>query len=659
MQQILLKRRKRGTWKLSRRDVRGNGYCKPFDADLLCDTVQIRSDIHRWLSPSNVQDDLRKYQTESMLGSCDWILQTHQFQALINSAKSFTLRVRGRPGAGKTFLATHIISHLTQKLQRVVLYFFCKAGDPEKRKSLHVLRTLLFQILRVDDSLYPLMETLYYQNGRAVADSYADVLDAFGLVMTKTNASPIYIILDALDECQDAHELVKALSNARKVSNTHLNIVLLMRDHPATLDSTGESDTELVLQPQVLHGPVERYVESRASKVKLLAGTDLGLTVTPAVSLASDGLWLYARLICDEIQHLPNAAMIQRQLLNLPRGLKECYTQALRSQEPSFFHWEITLSQQLFLWIDTEDFMPAWAITDGDFFEGSVSSIVLQFGSLGETVKDPVSLIRKLCSPLVEVYNDNDGDYALDFTDHTARQYVKWSSTAPSNQVPTILKPRRLRQLYRGVTAAWYLSECPSSEAKLAHLYQKPHFNSFDPYYEIAYGLWNAFMLRSLPADLDDDELNHLTDLCEQLIEYINTPKCLRWVEIAIIVNYANGSMTLWKMAEAALAAASGPSSTLVPFEQFRRARQIFFADYAYALRLTGPGFADMEAPTAPDGFHKRRVAQQMLFLGKKWEALHWTLEFAIQSTQSDYPLGLRNRAKLGGRRRLNQQQKD
>jgi len=31
------------------------------------------------------------------------------------------------------------------------------------------------------------------------------------------------------------------------------------------------------------------------------------------------------------------------------------------------------------------------------------------------------------------------------------------------------------------------------------------------------------------PPDLDSDELNHLTGLCEQFIGYINTPKCLRW----------------------------------------------------------------------------------------------------------------------------------
>ena len=69
--------------------------------------------------------------------------------------------------------------------------------------------------------------------------------------------------------------------------------------------------------------------------------------------------------------------------------------------------------------------------------------------------------------------------------------------------------------------------------------------------------------------------------------------------------------MQLCKMAEAVLAAVSGSSSALVPSEQFRRARQIFFADYAYVLRLTGPGFADMEAPTVPDDFHEWRVASR------------------------------------------------
>jgi len=39
---------------------------------------------------------------------------------------------------------------------------------------------------------------------------------------------------------------------------------------------------------------------------------------------------------------------------------------------------EMLEGTNFFLWIDTEDYMPAWAITDGDFFEGSVSSIVLK-----------------------------------------------------------------------------------------------------------------------------------------------------------------------------------------------------------------------------------------------------------------------------------------
>ena len=160
-------------------------------------------------------------------------------------------------------------------------------------------------------------------------------------------------------------------------------------------------------------------------------------------------------------------------------------------------------------------------------------------------------------------------------------------------------------------------------------------------------------------ANLDIDELNHLTCLCERLIEYMTTLKCLCRVEITIIVNYADRSIQPYKMADAVLAAIYRPSSTLVPFEQFRRAKQKFFADYAYVLRVTGPGFADTEAPAVPDGFHERHVAQQILFLGKKWEALHRTPAFATESTQSDYPLRLRNRAKSGGRRRLHQQQKD
>ena len=102
-------------------------------------SVQMRNNVQRWLSPSNVKDDLHRYQLEYMPGSCDWILEAPQAQDCLNFNHPTTMRVLGRPGSGKTVLASFLINHLVEQIESNVLYFFCKTGDLEKQATTHVL----------------------------------------------------------------------------------------------------------------------------------------------------------------------------------------------------------------------------------------------------------------------------------------------------------------------------------------------------------------------------------------------------------------------------------------------------------------------------------------------------------------------------------------
>lgn len=168
------------------------------------------------------------------------------------------------------------------------------------------------------------MESLYYNRGRTVADSYADVCDAFSLALLNSNTSPIYIMVDALDECQDAIELIKFLvDGGRKFGNNVklVRLIFLTRENANILQAFCCSEATLIIRTQVVNKSIEGYVKARVAKMKVLAGTKLGDSVMLSVSAASEGLWLYACLILDEIQQMPNTAIIRRQLGNIPRGL--------------------------------------------------------------------------------------------------------------------------------------------------------------------------------------------------------------------------------------------------------------------------------------------------------------------------------------------------
>lgn len=150
--------------------------------------VQIRADVLRWLCPSNVQDDLRQQSSIRMSGSCEWLLEHPRYKEFTRPGETRILTVLGRPGEGKTFLATFAVESLLRTHENQVLYFFCKAGDPEKRNTLQVLRTLLAQLLRAGVELSKVLEEIYYNNGHAVAQSLVDVTTGMELALQATRS---------------------------------------------------------------------------------------------------------------------------------------------------------------------------------------------------------------------------------------------------------------------------------------------------------------------------------------------------------------------------------------------------------------------------------------------------------------------------------------
>jgi hypothetical protein len=99
-----------------------------------------------------------------------------------------------------------------------VLYFFCKKTDEKWQKPYQVPRTIISQLLVRDDSLYPWFETLCQESGHNTAASLANLQDTFLLALKKPSKPLIYIVVDALDECQQSLILASSLTIASMIS---------------------------------------------------------------------------------------------------------------------------------------------------------------------------------------------------------------------------------------------------------------------------------------------------------------------------------------------------------------------------------------------------------------------------------------------------------
>ncbi|PQE19469.1 Vegetative incompatibility HET-E-1 protein [Rutstroemia sp. NJR-2017a WRK4] len=577
------------------------------------------ADVQKWLSPAMVHEDLHRLNEDLVAGSCQWAIGTPEAQAFLNSETSAILRIGGDPGSGKSTLAAFFIEQILLSHADDVLYFFCKGTDEGKNQPYQALRTLVAQLLARDTSLDGYFTNMYQKSGQEKASSFTDLREALKYALKNTSRSIVYIVVDALDECEEAEKLSSTLIACTKTERTVVKLILTCREEPDLLDTFVLPFEEIVISANDVRDPVWEYVRARVDGCSTISGTPLGNEVYNVVASAADGLWLYARLMMDEIERLPSAAAIRRQLQDLPTGLVQLYEQIFSTMEKSFTPLQLNLCRQVFLWIEMSTFV---RVGKKSLTRGTLD-LIFQHDNYGEEVFDSIELARQLCSPIVGFYTDARGKIELDFVHHSAAQYVHRCAEDPNLRTPKILMPQRLKELYRGNTAAWFFGSC-SKAILLLESMRENTVNTGD-YFEMAYALWNSLCLRDLPELSDENEIAEATRLCNNLTDFITSEKCLVWIEMAMIINYIGRWVPiLYRNVEQGLEAAeSSMRSSFEPFREFSRARKTLMMDYTYVIYKTSNAIEHMGDSTrgmpVPEGFFERPTARKMLELGEHW----------------------------------------
>ena len=604
--------------------------------------LDIRRDINRWLCPSNIEDDLARRRSDYMPGSCDWIVSATEFRSLVASHCNYSLKVQGRPGSGKSVAASFMVQYLQETTKNTVLYFFCDNSDAEKRLCSQILRTVLWQLLQHDTSLYELIMPWYGRSGRPCADSDVQIRAMFTAVVAATKASPLFLIVDALDECEDPAEFLRTIEAAHNTSCT-LKMILLAREDPTLNKLFSSCNAALLMESHP--EPLDTYIYERLSKMRVFRSLDLRTRTADSISKASDGLWLFSRLLLDEIEQAPSFGEINRKINSVPSGMIQLYSSIVTAKATRQTDLQIKMAQQLYLWVDTSEYIPEWLWkeTGGDHLEDDMIENLLHFACSSDEVFNPFQVVQELCAPLIQASAlhpmtvcrpEDPYDYTIfnvKFFHQTAKHYLKWCSEAPRVQLPTTLQPKRLGHLYRGITAAWYFSESVEFKYALRYLRDRPRSGRFACYFEMACGLWGCLKLKSLRRDLAPEEMHEAADMCDAMIRFLKTEKCLGFVEASMILHFSERSTMLLDNIEEALN--SAPSEdyprTLTVFSKFQEARRIFLSDLAYIivavwLKKDLPVFWTTKYGARPEGFNDRSLARRLLQLAKSYA---WLLE--------------------------------
>lgn len=211
----------------------------------LCDFISLQKDMHmddrdaeclRDLHVVDPQDDMQKIENkkdELLNESYQWVLRTKQYAEFTSwsndepdSSLCPLLWIKGLAGTGKTMLLISIIHELSNqpfKLTPNLSYFFCQGtGDRALNNATAALRSLVWMLLVQQPYLMSHLREKYKKSGTALfndGNAFFALSKVFQNMLEDPHLSPVYFIIDALDECDQTKpgvaELIRLISTSQ------------------------------------------------------------------------------------------------------------------------------------------------------------------------------------------------------------------------------------------------------------------------------------------------------------------------------------------------------------------------------------------------------------------------------------------------------------
>ncbi|KAF5584277.1 AGC PKA kinase, partial [Fusarium subglutinans] len=323
------------------------------------------SEILKWISPVDYAPQQHDFLKRRQPGTGQWLLECDEFQEWLKSSKR-GLFCPGIPGSGKTILTAIIIDHLCTKFQDEsdigIAFIFCNFRRHHEQRLEDLLAALLKQLtqqqLSVPSSVRELYSGWKNKGVRPSTEKLSMALQSVAALFSR-----IFVILDALDECQIANGCRKTFLDEMLSLQARcgINLLVTSRFIPEIAESL-RSQTSLEIRPS--DEDVRRYLDGRMSQLPGLVRHDPAFQeeVKAGVIKAVDGMFLLAHLYMDSLDDKMTKKAVEKAISQLQKRnpgpseekkmnvLSEAYGQAMdriRGQKAGIRQ----LAERTLLWI--------------------------------------------------------------------------------------------------------------------------------------------------------------------------------------------------------------------------------------------------------------------------------------------------------------------
>ncbi|KAI0593638.1 hypothetical protein F4775DRAFT_586693 [Biscogniauxia sp. FL1348] len=294
---------------------------------------QERLAVLNWLTPVdyalNQSDFIRRRQA----GTGQWLLNSPEYRKWLQ-CENMTLFCPGIPGAGKTILTSIVVEDLSTAFANDkstgIAYIYCNFKQQETQKVEDLMASLLKQLAQSQSSLPDSVKALHDQHKdrrtRPSLDKILCTLESVALLFSR-----VFIIVDALDECQAFEGCrTRFLTEVFALQNkSRANIFATSRFIPEIASRFNRSvSLEIRASPE----DVRRYIDGHITLLPSFVHgrPDLQEKIKTEIVNAVDGMFLLAQLHLNSLIGKRSPKAIQTALMKLPTG-SEAYDYAYRS----------------------------------------------------------------------------------------------------------------------------------------------------------------------------------------------------------------------------------------------------------------------------------------------------------------------------------------
>lgn len=293
--------------------------------------------------PRDVKSRIEASKDDLLEGSCSWVIHDAAFQKWWGCDDTYLLWIHGDAGKGKTMMAMALIAEVSRRLNSkpgsgVLSYFFCQSTHSLLNNAVAVLRGLIYHLVVEDTELQDLLQKKYDETGGSLFDG-GNVLYALARILAdlsqNTRRSEVYFMIDALDECDtELPELLKEIS--RKTSSRKVKWLVTSRPRVTII----RGKLKDLVQPEIsletesnskqVSKAVDAFINWKVSKPAdaKCYGEELATVVRQYLSDKADGTFLWAALVCKELEHV-DFWKTEDVLRTFPQGLGPLYKRIL------------------------------------------------------------------------------------------------------------------------------------------------------------------------------------------------------------------------------------------------------------------------------------------------------------------------------------------